>query len=208
MTDPIAPEPEADASAAQQIEKLLLDRTFDGIVRVVRSSSPESSPERVQDAVCAVVARLVNNTHGPKDNIFQYLVNAARRELIDIHRREQRRQSVTLDTDNPDHDSPAPYTQEPGFELIANERGQRVLDYLIAFTKGWDNEGMALVTEIHLRATLNDLPLSPQEAADIASGVLDREVSPGTAAVWKSRGLARLARQIDPDIRTDEENEL
>jgi DNA-directed RNA polymerase specialized sigma24 family protein len=198
VTDHAAPEPDPEVGAAQQLEELLLDRTFDGIVRVVQSYHPGTPTARVQDAVCVVVSRLVRNNHGPKDNIFQYLVNGARRELTDMYRREQGKETVALNEAQPLYDSPAPYTAEPGYRLVATESGRQALAFLLAILKTWDNEGLALVTELYLRAAIDDVPLSPQEAAELASGVLDRDIRPATASVWKHRGFARLGREIDP----------
>lgn len=198
MKDHDAAEPLSDIGAAEQLEELLLDRTFDGIVRVVQSHHPGVPTARVQDAVCVVVSRLVRNNHGPKDNIFQYLVNGARRELIDMYRREQGKETVPLDEAQPLFDLSAPYVAEPGYHLEAAEGGRQVLAFLLAILKTWDNEGLALVTELYLRAAVDDVPLSPQEAAELASGVLDRDIRPATASVWKHRGFARLGREIDP----------
>ena len=189
---------DAHAGAAQQLEELLLDRTFDGIVRVVQSHHPETPTAAVQDAVCVVVARLIRNNHEAKDNIFQYLVNGARRELVDMYRRDKGRFTTPLDEAQPLFDLPAPYTAQPGYRLEAAEGGKQALELLLAILKTWDNEGLALVTELYLRAAADDVPLSPQEAADLASGVLDRDIRPATVSVWRHRGFARLGREIDP----------
>jgi len=183
--------------AAQQLEELLLDRTFDGVVRYSRARHPDVPAQVVEDAVLAVIARLVTNDHGPKDNIFYYLARAVDRQLASAHRRPGRHDEP-LNPDKPEHQLADP-AAGPEETVLRPESGRLALEYLLSLLRRWDNERMALVVELHLRAALDDEPLSPEEAAEIATGVLDEEIRPGTAAVWKHRGLSRLAAQLDPD---------
>lgn len=185
--------------AAEQIEEMLLDRTFDGVVRTVQSRHGDAPASFIEDAVSAVVARLVLNNHGPKADIFFYVVAAADLEVRSIYRHASRHPQVPLDLDDPRHDHAARADDEPDELLLSGESGRVALEYLLTLLRRWDNERMALVTELHLRAALAGDPLSPEEAAEIASGVLDEEIRPQTTSVWKHRGLARLARELDPD---------
>ena len=182
-------------TAATQVEELLLDRTFDGVVRVVRQRMPGVPAQTVEDALMLVVARLVANGHGPKDNIFWYLVNAACHQAKNLVSRDKAAGELPLD-------AAAGLSRVEDMPCYAYERaegGRLALEYLLTITRTWDSEGMALVTELHLRAALDDEPLSAAEAARIASGVLDREVTEINARQLKARGFRRLAEQLDPD---------
>lgn len=176
----------------------MLDRTFDGVLKVVRTRMPNAPRQLLEDALLMVIERLVRNDHGPKDKIFFYLVNAACQQAKNLLQRDPSLQDLELS------EAEARYLESdrPEYAFEQSERGRIALEYLLSITRTWDSAGMALVTELHLRAALDEEPLSAEEAAEIASGVLDRDLTPANARQLKSRGFTRLARELDPNNPT------
>lgn len=79
--------------AASQVEDLLLDRTFDGVVRYCCARHSDVLEVVVEDAVLIVVARLIANDHAAKKQIFYYLVRGVDREIA-TQMRQPRRETL------------------------------------------------------------------------------------------------------------------
>jgi hypothetical protein len=188
-----AEDPENGGSAAQQIEDLLTDRRLDGVVRTVQARHPSASFVRVQDAVLTVIARLVANGHGPARNIEHLLVIAAGRELVSQWRKTHREHLREPGDGHLDTAAAEPSSEE---KVVLGEAGKDGLRWLLRHVRAWDNRGHALVVEIYLTAALEDEVLTPEEVAELIAVPLDQEVRPGTVAVWKTRGFARLREEL------------
>ena len=189
----MADDPEDEGSAARQIENLLTDRRLDGVVRTVQARHPSASFARVQDAVLAVIARLVANGHGPARNIEHLLVTAAGRELVSQWRKTRREYLREPGDGYLDKAAPEP---SPEDEVVLGEAGKEGLRWLMHHVRKWDNRSHALVVEIYLTAALEDEIVTPEEVAELIAVPLDQEVRPGTVAVWKTRGFARLREEL------------
>lgn len=186
-------DPEDGGSAAKQIEGLLADKLLDGVVRTVQARNPSASAVQVQDAVLTVIARLVANGHGPARHIEHLLVTSAGRELVSQWRKTRLEH---LREPGDGHLETSTAQPSPEEEVVLGEAGKAGLRWLLSHVRGWDNRGHALVVELYLTAALEDEVLTPEEVAELIAVPLDREVRPGTVAVWKVRGLARLREEL------------
>lgn len=169
-------------SAFDAVEQVLRAGYFDGMLRRLQASFPSLPQPAVEDALYEAAERCAKRPE-PPDNVRAWLYAAARNRLRDVTRR---RPTESFDPDDSTHDTRrAPSAEDESFP---DDTYRAVVKHV----EGWPVSKRRVVVLLVLEAAHEHEPLPNDQLARLAGELLGEPMSPETAAVHKSRGMARL----------------
>ncbi len=187
-----AAEPEGPTDPWEAVEAVLRSGYFDGMLRRLHASFPDLPQQAIEDAVYGAAEKCARQPR-PPDNVRAWLFAVARNLLRDASRRKR---SEPYDPEDPEQDKRrAPSAEDEAFPDDAYRT-------VVKHVGTWPGAKTRAVLLLWLEAAHQGEPLSDPDLAEAAGALLGEAISPGTAAVLKSRGRARLRAEyplIFPD---------
>jgi DNA-directed RNA polymerase specialized sigma24 family protein len=189
----------AEATGLDQLELLLRQRFFDGLVRQLRVKFSNLGSSDVEDAVAGAVESLVKrlSRRPVSGDLRAYLSKSAFNEARRAARRRTRGLECPLDERD---DSELPSTEDDALRTAG-------IEMIKAEVRSWENANVREVTLVYVEALVEGELLDTEEVAEIVSTVLGEEINPNSVRTWKARGLRKLQQFVNStdgfDMRPD-----
>jgi DNA-directed RNA polymerase specialized sigma24 family protein len=177
------------------VEAVLRAGYFDGMLRRLQAAFPELAQQAVEDALYGAAEKCAHRQESP-DNVRAWLYAVARNHLRDLIRRKR---AEAYDPEDPVQAGSVPRASAAEDEAFPYETYRTVVKHV----ESWPVSKMRAVTLLVLSAAHEGEPLANSDLARLAGEALGEEMTTGTAATHKSRGLDRLRREY-PTIFPDE----
>jgi hypothetical protein len=191
--------PELNKANAAEVERLLYgdDRWFESLNGFLTRKYPDAAAV-VPDAIAGGVESYLRRDSKlpPIEKPRVYLTKAAQNRVLSSLRRARRFEPLDAADDEED-------------DVVSRRRRQRILEasdrvedqvaeddffkFLAAHVSKWENANIRTVTMIVLDAALAREPVSIEQIAELARGILGHEVSQTSISRWKSADSSVLS---------------
>jgi len=181
MSDP-------EGEGLPDLEQLLVDRFFLGLIDQLQAQFRNVGSGRVEDAVAHAVEKVLKRLEkGQIRDVKAYLAKVAYNDLNKFSRRQKRYPEVVLDE------------RDEGASGSAEDSALRsaAIDIIKAEVRSWENANIREVMLVYIDVIAYDEPMDTDEVAELVSATLGQEIAPGSVRTWKARGLRKLREFIE-----------
>lgn len=171
---------------AAEVRDLMAEGHLETIQRWLVAKFPDATAD-VEDAVVdAVVRFLTARAKGKQiDEPAAWIRVAARNKVLNILERQVARETGDDELEDVEVQSSEPTTED-----------RDAFQYLRTLIERWPSGRLRVVTLLYLEAGYEQEPLSQQEAAEMASLILDDDVPWTAIGKTRQRGFERLRAEI------------
>jgi len=176
------------AEGLSELEQLLVDKFFLGLVHQLQGQFDNVGSGRVEDAVAYAVEKVLKRqAEGPISDVKGYLATVAFNDLNKYVLRRKKYPEYDLD--------------ERGDQELDSAEDEvmrsAAIDILKAEVRSWENAKIREVMLVYIDVMAFGEPMETDEVADLVSMTLGEEIAPGSVRTWKARGLRKLREFIE-----------
>lgn len=167
-----------------ELEELLRQGFFDGLVGQLKARYPNLGSGHVEDAVASAVEALVKRLRrGPlsgdaRSYLAKIAYNAASKSAA----------RAVLHPESPFEEQPDEFTPSAEDEALR----QASIELIKAEVRSWENVNIREVTMAYIEAAVESEVVETDEVAEIVGNVVGEEINPNSVRTWKARGLRKL----------------